>query len=109
MTIEERDQLQQFLRQLVQTRASKDAIAEAMIKEACAQQPDALYILVQRAMNSERALYAARSQETQSQQQLSKKGTTDAQTTIIHTAAGVVAGAFLFEGIADIFDDSIDF
>ena len=60
MTLEERDQLQVFLRQLVVARASpKDVAAETLIKQACAQQSDALYLLVQRAMGSDLALQLA--------------------------------------------------
>ena len=56
MTLEERDQLQNFLRQLLQSRAApKDVAAETLIKQACSQQADALYLLVQRAMASELA------------------------------------------------------
>ena len=53
MTLEERDQLQNFLRQLLHSSAApKDVAAETLIKQACSQQSDALYLLVQRAMAS---------------------------------------------------------
>ena len=54
MNIQERDQLKLFLQQLTQVQASqKDAEAETLIREACARQPDAGYLLVQRAMQLE--------------------------------------------------------
>lgn len=60
MNRNERDELLQFLRPLVQTRATgKDFAAETIILEQCARQPDALYLLVQRAMALEAALQAA--------------------------------------------------
>jgi hypothetical protein len=51
MTLQERDLLARFLQQMVGARAEqKDRDAEALIKEAVARQPDALYLLVQRAI-----------------------------------------------------------
>ena len=50
----------QFLQPLLRTRAqNKDFAAETLILEHCARQPDALYLLVQRAMALESALQAA--------------------------------------------------
>jgi hypothetical protein len=44
MTSAERDQLLFFLRQVLQRPAAgKDTVADQLIKEACAQHPDALY------------------------------------------------------------------
>lgn len=57
MTFEERDQLTRFLQLLVQAQAGpKDAEAQALIAEACARQPDAAYLLVQRVLQLEHAL-----------------------------------------------------
>lgn len=60
MNATERDQLQQFLNALRQTRAEpKDPTADAMIREAVASQADAAYLLVQRAMGLGLSLDAA--------------------------------------------------
>lgn len=60
MNTTERDQLQQFLSALRQTRADpKDPVADALIREAVANQADAPYLLVQRAMGLGLALDAA--------------------------------------------------
>ena len=56
MNIQERQQLIRFLEQLAQTQvAEKDGEADALIREACARQADAAYLLVQRAMLAESA------------------------------------------------------
>jgi hypothetical protein len=63
MTPQERELLQDFLRQLTEIRGvDQDAEAQAMIARAVAQQPDAAYLLVQRAMLLEQALNAAKAQ-----------------------------------------------
>lgn len=60
MTAQERDQLQQFLAALRQQRVqSKDALADGLIRDALAQQPDAPYLLVQRTLALQLALDAA--------------------------------------------------
>lgn len=60
MNAAERDQLQQFLSALRQTRAeAKDPVADALIREAVANQADAPYCLVQRAMGLALSLQAA--------------------------------------------------
>ena len=57
MTFEERDQLTRFLQLLAQAQAGpKDAEAQGLIAEACARQPDAAYLLVQRVLQLEHAL-----------------------------------------------------
>ncbi len=66
--------LHDFLGQLIQARGiQKDPEADALIQRAVAQQPDAAYLLVQRALLMEQALDSARSQivalESQLQQQ----------------------------------------
>ncbi|MDP4623180.1 MAG: DUF2076 domain-containing protein, partial [Hydrogenophaga sp.] len=63
MTADERDQLMQFLTSLRQARPQpKDPVADALIRDALAQQPDALYRLVQRCMALQLALDAATAQ-----------------------------------------------
>ena len=60
MNRRERDELLQFLEPLLRTRATdKDVAAETLILAQCARQPDALYLLVQRAMALQSALEAA--------------------------------------------------
>ena len=124
MTLEERDQLQNFLRQLLLSRAiPKDVAAESLIKEACSQHTDALYLLVQRAMNSELALQAALAKNAELQEKLGplsealKNSPTQPATvapslwgsgmlgSVASTAVGVVAGSLLFEGIQNLGDD----
>ncbi len=63
MTPQERELLSTFLQQLKQTQAGqKDTDADAMIRETCAAQPDAAYLLVQRAMGLDLAVQAAQAQ-----------------------------------------------
>jgi hypothetical protein len=70
MNAQERDQLQQFLTALRQQRVQpKDAVADALIREALAQQPDAAYALVQRAMALTLALDASQARLAQLQAQ----------------------------------------
>lgn len=60
-----------FLQQMTQAQAGqKDTEAEALIREACARQPDATYLLVQRAMGLDFALQAAQAQVTKQQAEL---------------------------------------
>ena len=151
MTPQERELLTTFLQQMTQAQAGqKDAEAEAMIREATSKQPDAVYLLVQRAMGLEYALQAAHSETVKIQGELnqlrstsggsflanpnawgkmptsnvalapaaaralSPQGPTQRPTaaaapasswgsgmlgTVATTAAGVVAGSFLFQGI----------
>lgn len=57
MNQRERDELLQFLEPLLRTRViDKDLAAESLILQQCARQPDAMYLLVQRAMALEAAL-----------------------------------------------------
>lgn len=71
MSPQEMQVLESFLNQLVQARAgAKDPQAEALIAEAVAKQPDAAYLLVQRAMLLDQALAAAKAQIVQLQNQL---------------------------------------
>jgi hypothetical protein len=124
MTLEERDQLQNFLRQLLLSRSTaKDIAAETLIKQACSQQSDALYLLVQRAMASEMALQVAIEKNAELQAKLDplsealKNSPPQPATvapslwgsgmlgSVASTAVGVVAGSLLFEGIQSLGDD----
>ena len=70
MTAQERDQLQQFLAALRQQRSHpKDTLAEGLIRDALAQQPDAPYWLVQRSMALQLALNATQDRLAQCQTQ----------------------------------------
>ncbi|ALK90115.1 DUF2076 family protein [Limnohabitans sp. 63ED37-2] len=70
MTAQERDQLQQFLAALRQQRSHpKDTLAEGLIRDALAQQPDAPYWLVQRSMALQLALNATQDRLAQLQAQ----------------------------------------
>ncbi len=63
MTPQERELLSAFLQQMTLAQAGqKDAEAEALIREAAARQPDANYLLVQRAMGLDYALQATQAQ-----------------------------------------------
>lgn len=71
MTLQESQILQEFLDQLVQAKGvAKDPQAEALIARAIAQQPDAAYLLVQRAMLLEQALNQSKAQISQLQHEL---------------------------------------
>ena len=73
MTPQERELLSTFLQQLKQTQAGlKDSEAEALIREACALQPDAAYLLVQRTMGLDFAVQAAQAQIDKLQAQTDK-------------------------------------
>lgn len=71
MTPQDAQALDNFLTQLTQARVqAKDPQAAAMIADAVARQPDAAYLLVQRAMLLDHALADARAQIAGLQQQL---------------------------------------
>lgn len=122
MSPQERTQLQAFLDQLVQARVpERDGDAGQMIQAACARQPDAAYLLVQRCLLQQQALQQA--QDELSRLRQNKGGFFDNGSwgnsalparpapaagaglgsgwlgNIATTAAGVVAGGFLFQGI----------
>jgi len=146
MTLQEKELLARFLEQLNSAQAGqKDAEAEGLIRNACAKQPDAAYLLVQRTLQLEQLLQASQAQvqKLQADQYHSTAGsrggflndpnawgsrpatlappqTPGAQGpaaaaaavpagksswstglfgNIAATAAGVVAGSFLFQGI----------
>jgi len=71
MNPQEKVQLEQFLKQLNSTQAgAKDSDANALIAESVKQQPDAAYLLVQRAMGLEMALQVAQKQMAEMQAQI---------------------------------------
>ncbi|MBI4742243.1 MAG: DUF2076 family protein [Betaproteobacteria bacterium] len=71
MKPQEREQLNQFLQQMNQAQlAGKDEEADAMIRGACARQPDASYLLVQRAILQDQALHEAGQQIARLQAEL---------------------------------------
>jgi hypothetical protein len=152
MNAQERTLLVQFLDQLISAQAGrKDPEAEALIREACARQPDAAYLLAQRALQLEQALDITKaelqrlqSETAQSRESASFLGnpnawgrSSSATTTptgapvsaaspssatpagpavnqppqrfgsgmlgnVAATAAGVVAGSFLFQGVQNL-------
>jgi len=70
MTPQENQLLQDFLTELTRARVeTKDADAQTMITKALAQQPEAAYLLVQRALLLEQALKQAKAQISQLQEQ----------------------------------------
>lgn len=72
MNRQEQQALQDFLHGLAQARvSSKDLEADAMISDAAARQPDALYLLVQRTLLQDQALDAAQRRIAALQAQLS--------------------------------------
>src|SRR5450830_914048 len=82
MSPQEPQTLQDFLNQLTQVRGvGKDPQADAMIAAAVAQQPDAAYLLVQRALLMEQALTTSKAQlaSLQSQLQTLQSGATPAR------------------------------
>lgn len=152
MTPQETDALKNFLQQLVAAQAGpKDPAAEQQIQLAQARQPDALYLLVQRAMIQDQALTEAQSRIASLQAEVQRlqeqnsssflnsgwgnssrvsaghsslsQGFSQAQNypapnswsaaapasggsswlgTMAATAAGVAAGAFLFQGLGNL-------
>jgi hypothetical protein len=73
MHAQERQLLSDFLQQLVQVRGlDKDGEAEALIRQCGAQQPDALYLTVQRTLLQQQALESAQARIQQLEQQLAR-------------------------------------
>ncbi len=71
MNTSEREQLSQFLQQLVQAQAGpKDDEAQSMINRAMGQQPDAAYLLVQRALLQDAGLKIAQEKIAALQEEL---------------------------------------
>ena len=118
MNVQERDALLKFLASLRQTPIkTKDAVAENIIRDALAQQPDALYQLVQRSMALQLALddalaklklHESLSESVQEKSQPSNWGTgllAQAGTVALGTTVGVVAGGLLLQSVLP---DSLD-
>jgi hypothetical protein len=132
MTPDERNLLQSFLTDLVQTpNVSKDPEADAMIESAVRSNPSALYLLVQHAILADQALHAAQARLDalqgevqpatsflpQTTQPWAGQGGAPVQSSPFAAnsglggflrqagtmAAGVAAGDFLFQGIENIF------
>lgn len=133
MNPQEQQSLENFLKQLVQAPTiAKHPQADAMIQAAIAKQPDAAYLLVQRAMLLEQALEQAKAQAggnsflprnnpwtasggaampqaaphsapaaswAAPQAQAATGGASSFLGSVATTAAGVVAGSFLFQGL----------
>ena len=71
MTPEEREQLVRFLQLMEEAQPGpKDPEAEALIAKACARQPDAAYLLVQRVLQLEMAQQASQSEISRLRQQV---------------------------------------
>jgi len=139
MTLQEKELLTRFLQQLESARATdKDAEAEALIRQACARQPDTAYLLVQRAIQLEQLLQGSHSEVQKLRGEL-EQGRPETRRGFLNdhawgaradtapsalsgqratasparagswssglfgniaaTAAGVIAGSFLFQGI----------
>ena len=93
MTPQEQQLLQDFLTQLVAVKGvPKDAEADALIAQAVAQQPDAAYLLVQRALLLGEAVNAAQAQidrlETEAREAATKKPAQPAATFLDASAWG---------------------
>jgi hypothetical protein len=75
MTPQEQQLLEDFLQRLAAVRGvAKDAQADALIRQRLADQPDALYLLVQRSLLQQQALDNAKAQIAQLQAQLGGQG-----------------------------------
>ena len=118
MNAQERDQLLKFLASLRQTPVkTKDALADGIIRDALAQQPDALYNLVPRCMALQMALDAAldklkqhesKAEPVPDKPQASSWGTgllAQVGTVALGTAVGVAAGGLLLQSVLP---DSLD-
>lgn len=145
MNVQERDLLNQLLKQLAEVKLTeKDAEAETLIRDVATKQPDSTYLLAQRVLLLEHALNVgkARNDELQAQLQTNQSGqkggflgndpwaqqavNTNRQApqyaaqlqpqpsggifgggsgflgNVATTAAGVVAGSFLYQGIENL-------
>lgn len=73
MTPHEQELLERFLADMTATRAGqKDPQAEALIREAAARQPDAVYLLVQRALQLDQALQLTQAEVQRLQDELER-------------------------------------
>ena len=81
MNPQEKELLTRFLEQLTAARAGqKDPDADALIREAVARQPDAAYLLVQRALQLDQAFQATQTQVTKLQNELDQSRSSGART-----------------------------
>lgn len=86
MTSQEKELLVRFLQQLTEARAGqKDGEAEKLIQEACSRQPEAPYLLVQRALQLDQAFQATQAQVLKLQTELDQA----------RTSTGASSGGFL--------------
>lgn len=84
MNPQENQALDNFLTQLVQARAGvKDPQADAMIAAAIAKQPDAAYLLVQRALLLDQALTSAKAQISSLQSELQTARSSNASSSFL--------------------------
>lgn len=80
MNAQEAQLLQSFLDSLVQVRGvTKDSEAEALIARAVTQQPDAAYLLVQRALLQDQAIEAAQARLAELERQVTQLQSTGAK------------------------------
>lgn len=80
MNAQEAQMLQSFLDSLVQVRGvTKDREAEALIARAVSQQPDAAYLLVQRALLQDQAIEAAQARLAELERQVTQLQSTGAK------------------------------
>ena len=108
MTPQERELLQIFLQQLTHTQlAQKDLEADTLIREATMKQPDANYLLVQRAMGLDIALQASQAVPQRSVTSAAPASSWGSGMlgAVATTAVGVVAGSFLYNGIQSMMND----
>jgi len=116
MTPQETQLLQDFLTQLARAQVgTRDAQAQALIARAFAEQPDAAYVLVQRALLLEQALKQAQAQTapaapapgyippTAPPAAAPASPWSSFLGNAAATAAGVAGGAFLFQGLENLF------
>ena len=86
MNPQEKDLLTRFLEQLTSAQSGqKDTEAERLIRDAVARQPDAAYLLVQRALQLDQAFQMTQAQVTKLQSELDQS----------RTSTGTTSGGFL--------------
>jgi len=109
MSSEHETRLRALLQRLVRAQvAQKDSTSETLIREALQRQPDAAYLLIQRVLVLEAALEETREQMARVQSAPIAPpvpvgdGKSRRMSRLKHAAAaGVAAGAFLFQGVDD--------
>jgi hypothetical protein len=114
MNAQERDLLASFLREVTASRPQhKDPVAESMVREALACSPDAMYVLVQRALAAEIALRSSHVVRSGAGVPGEAPGGAaelsllrQAAATGLGVSAGIVAGGFLLEGLRSVLSDT---